>query len=155
MVIIGLRRSRQREVILKELRSVTSHPNASELCAMVRKEIPSISLGTVYRNLELLAENGIIQKLDLGGGQARFDGNPHWHLHVRCACCAKVTDVFDPPASATPEIPAELNGYELVGLNIEYVGVCPACNKDLSAGEKQNLLSRWKKDRSACETESV
>ena len=76
--------TRQRRVILEELRKLTSHPTAPALYEVVRRRLPRISLGTVYRNLELLARAGFIQRLDLQGAEARFDGNPEHHYHVRC-----------------------------------------------------------------------
>ncbi|PKN21112.1 MAG: transcriptional repressor, partial [Deltaproteobacteria bacterium HGW-Deltaproteobacteria-3] len=79
----SLRITKQRQIILDELCSVTSHPTADVLYQMVRKRLPKISLGTVYRNLEIMSECGIIQKLDIGGTQKRFDGAPHIHYHVR------------------------------------------------------------------------
>jgi Fur family transcriptional regulator, peroxide stress response regulator len=138
----GLRRSRQREVILKELKSVTSHPTASELHEMVRKELPSISLGTVYRNLELLSEKGMIQKLEISSDQARFDGNPTWHLHVHCSHCDKITDVHNPPPGATPVLPMEMEGHEILGLSIEYIGICLDCCTRLSPQERLSLQRR-------------
>ncbi len=139
-----LRRSRQRDILLSELRSVTSHPTAAELYESVRQLIPNISLGTVYRNLERLAANGTILKLEACGRQARFDGNPEMHLHVRCTCCDKVIDAHNPPPGVMPQIPDEMSGHEIIGLSIEYVGICSACSEKLSPEERQNLLSRWK-----------
>ena len=69
------RNTRQRQVILEELQKLTSHPTAAVLYDIVRRRLPKISLGTVYRNLELLARMGMVQKLELAGGEARFDGN--------------------------------------------------------------------------------
>jgi Fur family ferric uptake transcriptional regulator len=62
-----MRLTSQRQVILEELKKVKSHPTANEVYDMVRKRLPRIGLGTVYRNLDLLAERGIIKKLEVGG----------------------------------------------------------------------------------------
>ena len=70
------RKTRQREVIMEELAASKSHPTAAELYQTVRRRVPNISLGTVYRNLDLLSQAGTIQKLDTIGSEARFDGNP-------------------------------------------------------------------------------
>ncbi len=64
---IGQRRSKQRELILEELKGLTCHPTADELYERVRKRLPNISLGTVYRNLELMADNGVILKIETSG----------------------------------------------------------------------------------------
>ena len=81
------RHSRQRDVILEELQAIVSHPSAISLYEIVRQRLPKISLGTVYRNLELLVETGLVQKLQAGGGETRFDGDVRRHDHVRCLGC--------------------------------------------------------------------
>ena len=86
----NLRMTRQREVILEELRKVNTHPSADEVYEMVRKRLPRISLGTVYRNLEILSESGDIQKLEPGCTLKRFDGNPSEHSHIRCIRCDRI-----------------------------------------------------------------
>ena len=91
-----MRLTNQRQVILEELRNVKTHPTASELYDMVRQRLPRIGLGTVYRNLELLADCGIINKLETGGEQKRFDGNPGPHYHIRCTTCGRVDDIDMP-----------------------------------------------------------
>ena len=75
------RKTRQRQVILEELQAVTSHPTAVELHELVRRRLPKVSLGTVYRNLDLLARMGVIEKLEHSGGEARFDANTAEHDH--------------------------------------------------------------------------
>lgn len=121
------RNTPQRRVILEELQKTSAHPTAAELYAKVRRRLPKISLGTVYRNLDLLAEMGKIQKLDLGGGEARFDGNPDAHYHVRCVRCGRVDDVHGLPAGTRLDAPREAAGYEILGHRLEFVGVCPRC----------------------------
>ena len=69
------RNTPQRKVILEELQKAASHPTAAELYEIVRRRLPRISLGTVYRNLELLSESGLIRKLSMGSAEARFDGD--------------------------------------------------------------------------------
>ena len=88
-----MNRTAQREAILKELRSVTTHPTADELYTMLRVKMPAISLGTVYRNLEQMSQAGIVRKLETAGKQKRFDGDLSDHHHVRCPICGAVRDV--------------------------------------------------------------
>lgn len=96
-----LKRSRQREAILESLRKRYDHPTADMVYESVRKDIPNISLGTVYRNLSLLEEQGQIMKLASADGPDRFDGNPEPHYHFTCECCGQVTDV---PSESMAEI---------------------------------------------------
>ncbi len=121
------RNTPQRTVVLEELKKVACHPTAAELYEIARARMPKISLGTVYRNLELLAENGVIQKLEISGAEARFDGNPERHYHVRCIHCERVDDVHDLPEDFVQEEVRSLAGYEIVGFRLEFLGVCPDC----------------------------
>jgi Fur family ferric uptake transcriptional regulator len=121
------RNTRQREVVLEELRKLNTHPTAAELHDIVRKRLPRISLGTVYRNLDRLAGDDIIRKLENGIGGARFDGDVGRHLHVTCVACGRIDDVPGPTADVDTD---ELNtpeGYEIIGLRVELKGICPQC----------------------------
>lgn len=122
-----LRNTRQRQVILEELRKLKSHPTAAELYDITKRRLPRLSLGTVYRNLELLARNGMILKLDMSGKEARFDGDVSSHLHVRCLVCGRVADIFDVSIDSLMNEYKTLNGYDIMGFRMEYVGVCPEC----------------------------
>ena len=90
------RMTRQRAVILEELRKVKTHPTADELYSIVRERLPRISLGTVYRNLDFLADTGEIRRLEAAGTTKRFDGDISWHQHVRCIHCGRIGDVMQP-----------------------------------------------------------
>ena len=124
-----LRMTRQRQMILEELKKVTSHPTADAVYRMVRRRLPRISLGTVYRNLEVLAKHVLIQKLELGGSQRRYDGNPKRHYHVRCVRCGRVDDVPIGTMPAIEDILRGGRGYEILGYRLEFMGVCPKCRK--------------------------
>ena len=129
------RQSKQRQAILEDLRGLTSHPTAADLYQMVRARLPRISLGTVYRNLELLAEMGAIQKLEMGGTEARFDGNADYHHHIRCLRCGRVDDLHDVSQVLTDVLAgvrrAHTSGYDILGYQLVFSGICPGC------GEKQ------------------
>jgi Fur family ferric uptake transcriptional regulator len=105
------------------------HPTADELYRRVRERLPRISLGTVYRNLEKLADSGIIRRLDYAGSQMRFDGDLHGHPHIRCASCGKIVDLdAEPePTECDEEIIAG-SGFRFVQRRVEYVGICPDCD---------------------------
>ncbi|MHC1702115.1 MAG: Fur family transcriptional regulator [Humidesulfovibrio sp.] len=122
----GARLSRQRETILAELRKVKTHPTADEVYDMVRKILPRISLGTVYRNLDFLSSRGVVLRLGGAGTQKRFDGNPAAHPHLRCSVCGRVDDLEC--ALTLPELPLEQSmGYSGLRCDVEFVGVCPLC----------------------------
>ncbi len=123
------RNSRQRRVILEELRKQKSHPTAAGLYRIVRKRLPKISLGTIYRNLEILSREGIINKLGSSGSEARFDGEVDRHYHIRCSQCGKIDDLYDFSLNKINKRPEKLNGYLVLGHNFEYVGICLDCQK--------------------------
>ncbi|MFQ5869938.1 MAG: transcriptional repressor [Candidatus Zixiibacteriota bacterium] len=121
--------TRQRQVILEEIKKVRTHPTADQLYEIARRRVPHISLGTVYRNLEILSECGMIQKLELGGTQRRFDGNTKDHYHIHCLRCGRLDDV---PIEAVVRIQTTFRGasdYEMIGHKLELVGLCPQCKK--------------------------
>lgn len=125
---LNLRMTRQREVILEELRKVNTHPSADEVYEMVRKRLPRISLGTVYRNLEILSESGEIQKLEPGCTLKRFDGNPSEHSHIRCVRCDRIADVPTVPGLEIDLKQVNATDFEIIGHRLEFLGVCPQCS---------------------------
>ncbi len=126
---VRLRMTTQRQVILEELNKLKSHPTAGELCRIVRKRLPRISLGTVYRNLEILSRQGIIQKLDVGGTEMRFDGNTDNHYHLRCLGCGRVDDVEMEVIPGLEQQVDGTNGFQVLSHRLEFVGLCPQCKQ--------------------------
>jgi Fur family ferric uptake transcriptional regulator len=132
------RMTRQREVILEEIRRAKVHPSADEVYEMVRKRLPRISLGTVYRNLDILSELGEIQKLELGGDIKRFDWNPRKHYHIRCLNCGRVDNA---PIAPLKQIEDELYGttvYTIIGHRLVFEGLCPQCTRAVETAEKNS-----------------
>jgi Fur family ferric uptake transcriptional regulator len=124
----NLRMTRQRKVVLEELRKLNTHPSADQIYKVVRHRLPRISLGTVYRNLEVLSELGEIQKLELSGLLKRFDWNTKKHYHIRCVRCSRIDDA---PIAPLNQLDNELNGatvFEIIGHNLEFTGLCPECS---------------------------
>ncbi|BBD09055.1 Fur family transcriptional regulator [Desulfovibrio ferrophilus] len=120
------RMTKQRKIILEELRKLTSHPTADELYEIVRERLPRISLGTVYRNLDVLSENGEVLKLESAGSQKRFDGDVSSHCHVRCVNCGRVGDVMD--ELPEPEVHSvSAPGFTITHGATEFYGVCDTC----------------------------
>lgn len=122
-----MRMTKQRQIILEELRKVTSHPTADEVYQMVRKRMPKISLGTVYRNLEILSSLGNVQKISVGGTQKRFDGDISLHSHIRCNECGRVADLDLKLESAIESKANKLTDFSILGHRLEFIGLCPDC----------------------------
>lgn len=121
------RNTRQREVILDEIRRAQDHPTAGELYERVRRRLPRISLGTVYRNLERLASKGVLRRIEFAGVETRFDADLSPHYHVRCVDCGRVDDVLEIRHELIREPVGELGGYRVQGYRLEFQGVCPEC----------------------------
>lgn len=125
-----MRMTKQRRVILDVLRRNNTHPTADMIYEMVRKQMPRISLGTVYRNLEILTALGEIQTLELSGSQKRYDGIPQKHYHIRCLHCGRVDDAPIAPLNRLEDDLYESTVYTIMGHRLEFIGLCPECSKD-------------------------
>jgi len=123
-----LRLTKQRQIILEVLKKHSDHPGADKIYHEVRKVLPHISLGTVYRNLELLSETGMIKKLGFVNDQKRFDPNPRPHCHFRCVECGNIEDIpFDINTKELDRNIPWVREREILGCNLWYYGLCAAC----------------------------
>jgi Fe2+ or Zn2+ uptake regulation protein len=121
------RQTRQRAAILRVLEHTKQHPTAEWIHTEVRKEIPSVSLGTVYRLLSILAGEGAVRVIPLEAGPNRYDMGPDQHHHAVCTACGKIADI---PDLVPPEARVEIErwtGYSLSELRLEWHGRCPEC----------------------------
>jgi Fur family transcriptional regulator, ferric uptake regulator len=126
----NFRETEPRRVILQEIKNMKSHPTADELYEIVRKKVPRVSLGTIYRNLEVLCQEGLIQKIEVGGSQKRFDGHTENHYHFRCLTCGKVEDITQKPLKEIESTLPKLSPYEILGHHLELIGRCSNCNAE-------------------------
>ena len=119
--------SRQREAVMSFLQGRTDHPTADVVYESLRKEHPSLSLGTVYRNLGKLAESGAICAISTGDGKVHFDWNTAPHGHFTCKCCGALLDLpVRVPASLTKDAERRFDG-EIDSYSIFFTGTCPDC----------------------------
>lgn len=123
-----MRYSKQRELILKKVNALCDHPTAEEIYEVAAKEIPGLSLGTVYRNLNVLADAGMVRRVSIPGKADRFDHTLRQHSHLYCNKCGCVEDISLNDA-AIMEIVKQGNDtaedYSLV-----IFGTCEKCRKD-------------------------
>lgn len=124
-----LRMTNQREIILRELRRCKKHLTADELYDMVKKDMPRISLATVYRNLEILSEAGLIGKLEISGRQKRFDYKVEDHDHIYCVVCHRVDNLNIERSEIDAKGLGAIKGYTITGYRLEALGVCQECQK--------------------------
>lgn len=119
--------SRQREAVKEYLMGTVGHPTADEVYTKLRVDYPNISLGTVYRNLNLLVEQGEAQKITTEPGGDHYDGNPTTHYHFLCTRCGRMSDV------RMEQMP-QLNTLAQVGVDgvvknhsLLFTGLCRSC----------------------------
>lgn len=120
------RYSKQREEIYSVLKSTKSHPTAEWIYEEVRKTDPTISLGTVYRNLALLCSTGQAIAIDTADKRTHYDATVKDHIHFACTKCGRVSDI-----EGEISLPCDLknSGYVVERTSLVYYGLCPTCNK--------------------------
>lgn len=122
-----MRYSKQKEEVLKIVRESYNHPDAKNIYKIVKKRIPNISLGTVYRNLNNLSNEGIIKKISLENGNDRYDKTLTNHNHITCIKCGKICDVS--VLLKTSEIVKiqDETGFKITDSNFNINGICKDC----------------------------
>ncbi len=120
----------QRLAILKILAVSENHPSVEKVYEKVKKNFPTTSLATVYKNIAMLKEINEVLELGFGDGSNRYDGNkPYPHPHVVCTECKKI---IDPDLVALEDMTRELTretGFKIVNHRLDFFGICPDCQK--------------------------
>jgi Fe2+ or Zn2+ uptake regulation protein len=124
------RKSQQRERILKILKETKSHPTADWIYMRLKEEIPELSLGTVYRNLKVLMDQGLIQKLPFGSTFDRFEAKIAPHYHLVCEKCGLVEDFEMPQYAAINSQAEKMSEFKISRHRIDFFGICGKCRKD-------------------------
>jgi Fur family peroxide stress response transcriptional regulator len=121
--------SHKRDALLEKLRGTTSHPTALWIYDELRKDIPDISLGTVYRNLAAFKAEGLIISVGIVNGQERFDANTSEHTHFVCLSCGEVIDVdaeIEPSLKESVEVKY---GLDIFAQQLTLYGRCGQCQE--------------------------
>lgn len=118
--------SKKRQIILDTIRSTDTHPSAKWVYETLKEQIPDLSLGTVYRNITLFKEQGLIAPVATVDGEERIDGDTSPHAHFVCKSCGCVYDV---PAthSAVSDASCSMDGFETHNTVLTYYGICGGC----------------------------
>lgn len=124
-----VRFSKQRELIFNEVKNSNNHPTADMVYDRLRQDNPNLSLGTVYRNLTQLADNGLISKLNIPGDPVRFDGNIQEHNHFICEECGQIYDLENDLVGYVDNGLDKL-GFKIKSSQILLKGICAGCNKN-------------------------
>ena len=120
----------QRSLVLEAVNKLHCHASADEVYDEIKKEHPTISRATVYRNLNLLAEMGQIRRLELPGGADRFDHICTNHCHIKCRVCGHLFDVDMDFVNGLERGIRDAHGFDFNGYDILFHGVCPACKEE-------------------------
>lgn len=124
----GQRFTEQRAAVFRFLSGTDVHPSADEVFLAVRRNLPGISLATVYKSLETLVGCGLAVKLTYSDGSARYDGRTDPHNHARCLACGKVSDIPGSiPEDQLQALRRHADGFLVTGYRLELSGYCPSC----------------------------
>ena len=138
------RKTKQKEAILRLVKGTNSHPTADWIYEQVRREMPNISLGTVYRNLRLLQQEGKILGLEFAAAITRFDGNTQNHDHFRCQQCGRLFDLNEPVDTEDDARVAPKMGFRVFYHRLEFYGLCKDCQTRNSMSVMENTMNKLK-----------
>lgn len=130
----GLALTHQREVIYRAMSSMDDHPSPEALFEVVRERIPSISLGTVYKNIKTFLDSGLLKEVSLHHGSIRLEANMTPHHHLVCSACRAIVDLSEEdlePVRLKSRPPA---GFRVRRFSVEAVGLCAACARKAAPG---------------------
>ena len=123
------RGSKQRDTILQVVMNSKDHPRADSVYDQVRQDIPNISMGTVYRNLKILATAGEIRELEIPGSPSRFDGRTSNHHHLVCEKCGRIFDLDEAIDLNMEARIAQKTGFKVKRQYLKFIGLCSDCQE--------------------------
>lgn len=121
------RNTRQRTALLEALRATREHPTAEALYTALKHNFPRLSLGTVYRNLNLLEAQGLVNRLGFGSGPDRYEAVSGDHAHLRCRNCGKIEDFMLPDDPSLHRSVARQTGFRIESRQLDLSGLCREC----------------------------
>ncbi|MDO7907809.1 peroxide-responsive transcriptional repressor PerR [Paenibacillus sp. JX-17] len=124
----GVRITPQRHAILAYLLESMAHPTADEIYRALEPQFPSMSVATVYNNLKMLMEAGMVRELAYGDNSSRFDANISDHYHIICKQCGKIEDFSYPSLLEVERQAQHSTGFQVHGHRLELYGVCKSCS---------------------------
>lgn len=134
--MISRRNTIQKDLVRNAVCEMKRHVTANEVYEFVKESYPTIGKGTVYRNLDILVEEGDLRKVEVPDGPNRFDPTLKNHYHVRCVNCGEISDVDMDEIPGLLEKIHDTHGTDFLGYDILFKGICPKCQKKIK--EEQN-----------------
>ena len=123
----GLRATSQRLAIMQSLVESSSHPSAEDIYNRLKRSHPTLSLSTVYKTLQVIADMGALLTIETGTSSLRFDGHTHPHHHAICEKCRKVHDVDFDKYPVDMNIKGVLQGFKVKSVKVIFNGICHVC----------------------------
>ncbi|WP_180994313.1 peroxide-responsive transcriptional repressor PerR [Bacillus sp. Marseille-P3661] len=123
----GVRITPQRHAILEYLLNAMSHPTADEIYKALEGKFPNMSVATVYNNLRVFKETGLVRELTYGDSSSRFDCDISDHYHIICEECGKIVDFLYPGLDEVETLAKHVTGFEVSHHRMEVYGTCPEC----------------------------
>ncbi|MGE7999113.1 peroxide-responsive transcriptional repressor PerR [Lysinibacillus sp. NPDC093190] len=128
----GVRITPQRHAILEYLIQTMAHPTADEIYKALEGKFPNMSVATVYNNLRVFREVGLVKELTFGDASSRFDFVTNDHYHMICECCGTIVDFHYPGLDEIEHFASQVTGFDVHSHRLEIYGTCPSC-KGVSA----------------------
>ncbi len=123
----GVRITPQRHAILEYLISSEAHPTADEIYRALEDDFPNMSVATVYNNLKVFLNTGLVKELTYGDSSSRFDFASHDHYHIICDECGKIVDFHHPGLQEVEHLASHMTGFKVNSHRLEVYGTCPEC----------------------------
>ena len=125
----------QKDLVRNTVYEMRRHVTANEVYEFIKEAYPTIGKGTVYRNLDILVEEGALRKVEVPDGPNRFDFILKNHYHVRCVNCGEISDVDMDEILGLLEKIHDTHGTDFLGYDILFKGICPKCQKKIKDGQ--------------------
>ncbi|RUS42075.1 Fur family transcriptional regulator [Cohnella sp. AR92] len=123
----GVRMTPQRYAILQFLMESHVHPKADDIYRALSPQYPSLSVATVYNNLKLFVDAGLVRELTYGDNSSRFDADLSDHYHAICTSCGAMVDFEHEPVREVEDAARQRTGFVVHGHRMEIYGLCPTC----------------------------
>ncbi len=117
----------QRLAVYQYLKNTTEHPSAETIYKALQENYPTMSLATVYKALKTLVEVNLVQEINVGEGNFRYDGTPEEHAHIQCIKCGKVDDLNDVEFPDLNKLVEEKTNYKIKWNKLFFYGICEHC----------------------------
>lgn len=125
----GVRITPQRHAVLEYLMQSMKHPTADEIYKALEDKFPNMSVATVYNNLRVFLDIGLVRELTYGDSSSRFDCNTSDHYHIICDECGKIVDFHYPSLNEVEQLAEQVTGFDVTNHRMEVYGTCEDCQQ--------------------------